>query len=175
MRLSNRLFKQERVLAIAPSTTGFGFIVFEGPELPLDWGVRFAHGDKNARCLARAAELLARYKPDILVLEDHAAPGSRRSQRVQALIDELETLARKQRVATRRYARSNIRGRFGASGATNKHEIAQAIATVYPQLRRFVPPKRKIWLPEHYRMAIFDAASLALTHYNPATKFKRAA
>jgi hypothetical protein len=160
------------VLAIAPSTTGFGFIVFEGPELPLDWGVRFARGDKNARCLARAAELVAQYKPDVFVLEDHAAPGARRSHRARVLIDELDMLARKNRVAARRYARLDTRSHFAAK---NKHETAQAIATAYPQLRRFVPPKRKIWLPEHYRMAIFDAASLALTHYNRGTVLKQAA
>jgi hypothetical protein len=28
-----------------------------------------------------------------------------------------------------------------------------------------LPAERKIWLPEHANMSIFDAASLALTHF----------
>ena len=28
-----------------------------------------------------------------------------------------------------------------------------------------MPPERKIWLPEDYRMSIFDAVSLIFTHF----------
>jgi len=170
-----RLFNRERVLALAPTTRGIGFIVFEGPQLPLDWGMRFAKGDKNTQCVQRAAELFDRYKPDVIVLENYSGPGSRRSKRVQTLIEDIAARAKERGVSSRRYARSEIRQCFATSGASNKQQIAEAVGTEYRQLRRFVPPRRKIWLPEHYRMAIFDAASLALTHYDCGAKEKRAA
>lgn len=170
-----RLFRRDRVLAIAPWTHGIGFFVFQGPALPLDWGLRFARGDKNSRCLERTAALLAHYRPDLVVIEDAAGPGSRRAARVRELLDDIAGLARTRQTPVRRYARGHIRAHFARSGARTKHQIAEAIAETYPQLRRHLPPRRKIWLAEHYRMALFDAASLALTHYDRGARGRRAA
>ena len=39
---------RERVLAIQPTTRGFGFAVFEGPQEPIDWGVKEVRKNKNA-------------------------------------------------------------------------------------------------------------------------------
>jgi hypothetical protein len=43
--------------------------------------------------------------------------------------------------------------------------IAVAIAGQLPALRPWLPPKRRIWESEHYCMAIFEAAALAMTHF----------
>jgi len=168
-------FKRERVLALAPTTRGIGFIVFAGPELPVDWRMQFVKGDRNRQCLKKAAQLIGKYMPDTIVLEDYAGAGSRRSARVQRLIDGLEALAHERKVSASLYSRGVIRRCFAPSGARNKQQIAEAIGTLYPQLKRFVPPKRKIWLPEDDWMAIFDAASLALTHYRCSSRLRRAA
>jgi hypothetical protein len=48
----------------------------------------------------------------------------------------------------------------------NKHEVACAVAEHFPELASKLPPKRKIWNNEHYRMRIFDAAALGITYFN---------
>ena len=60
--------KNDRVLAIAPSSRGFGFAVMEGGDTLVDWGVRSVVGDKNADALKKAEAMFALYKPTVLVL-----------------------------------------------------------------------------------------------------------
>ena len=64
-----------------------------------------------------------------------------------------------------RYSRRYVRHRFAAAGAATKFRIAKTIAKELPELAPRLPAERKIWLPEHANMSIFDAASLALAHY----------
>ena len=42
--MSSPFIKEKRVLAIDPTTKGFGFAIMEGPERLIDWGVK---GVKN--------------------------------------------------------------------------------------------------------------------------------
>ena len=48
-----------------------------------------------------------------------------------------------------------------------KYEIASLLAECFPVLHWELPPKRKIWESEHYRMSIFDAAALAVSCLKP--------
>ena len=76
------------VCAIYPSTRGFGYAVFEGPHSLIDWGVTAVRGrQKNLASLRKVRELLAFYRPDVLVLEDYQGRGSRRAKRIQTLIN----------------------------------------------------------------------------------------
>jgi RNase H-fold protein (predicted Holliday junction resolvase) len=74
---------QARVLAIDPTHRGFGYAVFEGPDLLVDWGERNIWGQKNAGSVEAVARLIERYQPDILVLEDPSSADCRRWPRVQ--------------------------------------------------------------------------------------------
>ncbi len=153
------------ILAIFPSVRGFGFALFHGAWVPIDWGFRHVHGDKNENALEKVQKLIDDYAPDTLLLEDHAGEGSRRSARVETLIDDLADLATVKSIAVKRYARDQIRECFAEFGATTKYEIAQAISRSLPEFPPQLPPERKIWLPEDYRMSIFDAVSLIFTHF----------
>lgn len=66
-----------RILAIAPASRGFGYALLEGERLVL-WGVRSVTEDKNDKCVAKVEDLIIRYQPEVMVLEDTAATGSRR-------------------------------------------------------------------------------------------------
>ena len=154
-----------RVLAVAPCVQGIGFIVFNGPRLPIDWGVRWTREEKNAKGAAKVAALIDRYQPDVVVFEDHHGEGSRRAKRIEDLLDAISTLASRQNIETARYSRHNVRNRFPTDGAATKFRIAKSIAEELPDLAPRLPAERKIWLPEHANMSIFDAASLALTHF----------
>ncbi len=48
---------------------------------------------------------------------------------------------------------------------SNKAQMARAIAARFPELTRSLPPERRPWVSEHYRMAIFDAAAFGLSFF----------
>jgi hypothetical protein len=65
-------------MAIAPSARGLGCIVFESPEVPMDWGVKEVRKNKTGNCFRIAREMMDLLKPSVLVVEDAHHPGSRR-------------------------------------------------------------------------------------------------
>jgi hypothetical protein len=171
--MSDRRVKGEFVLCIYPSAKGFGFAIFEGPRSLVDWGVKGVHGEKkNAQCLRKVRELLAFYRPDVLVTEDYEGSGSRRGSRIRQLIDAIGALAAKERVAIASFSRIEVRDNFGL---TSKRRIAEAITLDFPELEPRLPPVRRIWMSEDARMNIFDAVALGMTFFHTKGKKKRAA
>jgi Holliday junction resolvasome RuvABC endonuclease subunit len=166
---------EKRVLAIDPSTRGFGYAVFEGPDQLIDWGVKETKTEKNKSALKHVAELLDRYQPSVIVVEDYAAKGSRRCPRIQKLINDTSKLASKRKVKVRSFSRAKVKQAFFESGARNKYEIAAAIGKRFPELAPRLPRFRKPWMSEDYRMSIFDAVALALTFFEFKNKRKLAA
>lgn len=166
--------RHHRVLAIDPTTRGFGFVVFEGIDHLLDWGVvHVKRQDKHEQCLARVAVLMDRYEPSVVVVEDPSPGASRRIARVRHLITAVIELATRRRARTCCLTRRAIRKHFLEVGVDTKGPIAGAIATRFPELTPHLPPKRKMWMSEDDRMAIFDAASLALTYLSALEKRRR--
>jgi len=49
--------------------------------------------------------------------------------------------------------------------ASNKHQIATAIAERFPDLLSVLPPQRKSWQSEDYRMSVFDAAAIGIAFF----------
>lgn len=130
-------------------------------------GVRSVReGEKNPKSLAFVEELVERFRPDTLVIEDAAAKGSRRAERICRLYRQVETLAASQAIEVHGYSRVQVRRCFDERfGAKRKHEIAQTIATLLPELAHRLPPVRKLWQSEDVRMGIFDAASLVYAFF----------
>ena len=154
--------KDIRVLAIDPSTRGFGFAVLEGPNRLIDWGVKETKTDKKRRTLKLIHDLIDQYQPNVIVVEDYEGKGSHRCRRVRELIEDISKLAAKQEIKVRRFSRAKVKQAFSESGAVNKYEIAQTIANRFPELAPRLPRFRKPWMSEDYRMSIFDAVALAL-------------
>ena len=162
--MSDRRSKIEFVLCIYPSAKGFGYAVFEGSRSLVDWGVKGVHGEKkNAQSLRKVRELLAFYRPDMLITEDCKSAGSRRGSRIRQLIDAIDTLAAKERVAIASSSRAAVRDHFGL---TSKRRIAEAITRDFPELEPRLPPIRRIWMSEDARMNIFDAVALGMTFFH---------
>src|ERR1035437_2564684 len=89
----NKVFpKYPRILAITPSTKGFGYAVLEGQKLLVDWGVKSVTGDKNAGSIEKVEEMIAHSDPQVMVLEDIAIKGSHRSPRIKTLTKRLITV-----------------------------------------------------------------------------------
>lgn len=155
------------VLAIYLSSRGFSFVLFEGPFSPYDWGVHAAGGPrKNACCLRRIEKILTTYEPSAFVMQDTTGGGTRRADRVQRLNLSISEAADNRGIPTFAYSRLQVRDCFGTLPIVTKQTIAEAIAKSIPAFERFLPPPRRPWMSEHARMALFDAAALALTYFH---------
>jgi hypothetical protein len=153
------------VLAIAPSSRGFGFAVLEHGKTLVDWGVKSVEGDKNAGCIEKVESMIAHYNPGVLVLPDTAAKGARRSPRIRSLCAQVAVRASKRQIKVAPLSRDNVRSAFFEDGKGTKHTIAKHLAVQFSkELGHRLPPKRKPWKSEDYRMEIFDAVALAAAH-----------
>jgi hypothetical protein len=154
-----------RIFALDPTTKGFGYAVFELPFRLVEWGLTRVAGEKHAGAILRFEKLLARFRPDAVVLEDAEAPGSRRQPRVRQLIKALTKIARDRGIAVYTLARSAVLKCFSSDeNVATKHSIARHLAERFPELAGQLPPPRKPWQTEHERMSVFDALALAVTH-----------
>jgi hypothetical protein len=155
-----------RVLAVAPSSRGFGFAVLEHENNLVDWGVRSTKGDKNLGSIAKVDELIAHYGPGAIVLEDHSAKSSRRSPRIRTLITEMCALAERSDIRAVQLSQAEVRKIFFARDQGTKHSLAGILAARFPAELGFrLPPKRRPWMSEDYRMDIFDAVALAVASW----------
>jgi len=163
--MSDAQIPQKRVLAIDPTTRGFGFAVLEGSENLIDWGVKEARDNKNSRCIQLIKELMDQYQPDAIVLENHRGKGSRRCTRIQKLLERILKLVTDKKITSNSFSKSQVKNAFFNVGVPTKLYIALAIGKKFPELAVRVPPYRKPWMSEDYRMSIFDAMALALTYF----------
>jgi Holliday junction resolvasome RuvABC endonuclease subunit len=161
--VTNILRNYPRILAIAPSTRGFGYAVLEGHKLLVDWGVRSVEGDKNAGSIEKVEEMIAHYNPQVMVLEDTVTKGSSRCARIQALTKRLVAVAESRTIKVALFSGKQVRRVFFGDAGGTKHALAEIIAQRFPEELGFrLPPKRRPWISEDSRMDIFDAVALAL-------------
>jgi hypothetical protein len=161
----------KRVLAIDPTSKGFGFAILEGPDTLVDWGVKHATG--NRECLQQAAALIGRYQPEVVVVERTDAAGCLRRLRARHLIEDLLALARERELRARRISRQTMLGYFARSGFATKRQIAVALSIRFPELEPYLPPERKPWMSEDERMGIFDAVAFGLAFYESLRRERR--
>ncbi len=148
----------DRVLAIDPTSRGFAFAVLEAPAFLVDWGERIVPA-RTGGLLRKVDELLSRYEPTLLVIENLAAPGARRRKRARKEIRSIELLALKRGLAAERVSRLAVTDAFAPE--KSKFEVALRLAEIFPALAERLPKKRKAWTTEDARMNIFDALGFA--------------
>jgi hypothetical protein len=154
------------VLSLHPVIRGLAFTLFEGVLSPIDWAVSDIRGhDKNTPSLEAARRLIDRWHPDVVVLAE-SGDGFGRAPRIQRLRRLIRNHAEGQSVDVESFNRAEVRACFAAVGAQTRYEIAQAIASRIPAFANRLPPAPNEWTSRHARMALFDAAALALTFYS---------
>jgi hypothetical protein len=164
-----RSARSNLIMSVFPFARGIAYVVFEGPNSPVDWGICDPHGDrKTHRAIRIIAALVDRYSPDILILRDRASIRPERSWRHAKLVETLKKIADREGISITRFSRDQVRQSFSALGSPTRYAIVQAIAKQVPIFETYVPPVRKIWKAEDRRMGMFDAAALALTFYRQA-------
>jgi Holliday junction resolvasome RuvABC endonuclease subunit len=154
-----------RILAVSLSTKGFGYAVSEGENTLVDYGNKVVKIDKNVHSLAQIDKLIARYQPDVLVLQDVMAKGSRRAQRIKSLHRQIIDLAEKHKLKVSLFSGTQLRSLLLGNAKATKHEIAELLVNQFPdELASRLPPKRRAWTSKDSRMDIFDAVALAVAH-----------
>jgi hypothetical protein len=154
----------KRILALDVHPLSFGFVVLEGHDHLLDWGVRsFRHGVNAVKVpiSLKLARLLDEYQPSVLLVKKPAHGLARRMRMIA-------TLAVAHHIQLRTISGESIKRAF-PQPTPNKHQMAQAVADHFPLLSSYVPPKRKPWKGEHYRTSVFEAAALGLTYFSHAS------
>lgn len=154
-----------RVLSVFPTTKGFGYAVFEGPGEVVDWGVQLIPIKALHEHNSRVSALVEWYTPDVIVVENYAGQGSRRSARLRQQIQGIARMGKSRGIRIESYSRALIRQCFARFNARGKDAIARVIAREFPEMEPRLPPARRPWMSEDYRMGMFDAAALALTHF----------
>jgi hypothetical protein len=149
-----------RVLAIDLHPRSFGYVVVEDPDRLLDWGAR-SHRRKAGSTdalIRKLKPLLQLWRPSVVVLREplRVRPLNPKKKR---LLTQIMTAAKSQRVRVEMLKR---RPSDRAEKLT-KYERSQAVVKRFPVLAHTLPPKRKSWEGEDYRMSMFGAAALAAT------------
>jgi hypothetical protein len=148
----------DTILAIDPTSKGFAFAVLEAPAFLVDWGERIIPA-KTGCLLCKVDELLSRYEPTLLVVEDLAADGARRRIRAREEIQAIELLAFTRGVRVERVSRLGVLDTFAPE--KTKYEVAARLAEMFPVLANQLPRKRNTWRPEEACMNVFDALGFA--------------
>jgi hypothetical protein len=149
----------ERIIALDLRPKSLGFVVLEGEERILDWGAKAFCGGVNAVNIAPGAKvkaLLAEYLPDALVLR-HQRTGT------DAMLREVKEVCKTQDLAIRLLPPRVVKKAF--VGCRNKDQIAATVSERFPPLLSILPPKRKFYDKEDWRIRIFDAAAAGLAYF----------
>jgi hypothetical protein len=156
--------KINRVLAITPTSRGFGYALIEGvDDVLIDWGVhQVRQADMTEHSLPMVAGLLRKFAPSVVVVEDTLHERCRRRGKGRALIEAIVGYAESMDVAVGRVSNTSVREHYTDLGTRNKDEIARLIVTRFPELRSVLPPPRGMWRPKDERMTIFDSMAFAI-------------
>ncbi|UVO53067.1 hypothetical protein [Sphingomonas sp. SUN039] len=156
--------KNSLIFALHATSRGFGYVVFEGPFAPYDWGTVIARGDKNGICLQKLERMLDRFLPETLLLED-VKSVAKRGERIARLYKAIASLCVSRNIDIAVYTLGDIKACFASVGAVTRQEIAESVARQIDAFGYRKPKPRKAWQSEDRRMAMFCAAALVLTHY----------
>ena len=154
--------KTVRILAIAPTSRGFGYAIMEEPSWLMAHGNKAILKNKNAGALKWVDKFIRFYQPSILMLPDVNASDTHRAARIKTLHQQIGALARKHQLKLKLINATKMRERLLGDPKGTKQAMAKTLAEMFPEeLKSRLPPKRRAWMSEDPRMDIFDAVGLA--------------
>ena len=154
-----------RALAIDLRSSKFGYVVFEGPQMLLDWGVMTHERRGGSSLEIEIKNLQSLFTPSIILTRGISERYRQRQPAIRRASQTLRTVSAKVFIAVRLIDDSSLYAFFARSARTNKYEIAQIIAARFPELAWHLPPRRRPWQSEPTRQMIFDAASLGIVYF----------
>jgi len=158
----NQISQQARVLGVSLTTRGFGYAVIERGNSLVGFGKVRVKGDKNVNSLAGIKRVIARYQPDVLVLQDvNQAKGTKRVPRIKTLHRRVVVLAKESKIKVVVIPGKIMRETLLGNGNATKHEMATLMAQKFPdELSSLLPVKRRTQDNEDPRMDVLDAVGL---------------
>lgn len=159
----------KRILALDVRPRSFGYVVFKGPNHLLGWGVRSFRKIAAAGRVAVARKIvpvLEEFVPSVIVLKAPRFRANTKRSKLGSILDTITKEAKGHGIPVRTLNQKSVANSFAAQGASTKYEIASLLADRFPDLAWKLPPKRKPWQSEDYRMSIFDAAALGVVYFN---------
>jgi hypothetical protein len=148
-----------RVLALDLHPRRFGYVVLENPDRLLDWGVCSARTQSRPNHVLirqRLRPLLELWRPSLVVIR----PGGKTPQNS----DPLRQRLLKGVLTEAKEHRASVLIIPSQSSSLTKYESAQLVTKRFPVLAGHLPPKRRPWESENYRMSMFTAAAVATAH-----------
>jgi hypothetical protein len=158
----------ERLLALEIRSQKMGFVVFEGPNRLLDWGVlNCSHPTRRLHEIVakRVKPLLFRYRPLAVVMRCDNHYSTQNPVRLRISVGAIRKEAHRSGVEFRLLTTKSRKHFFVQVGCDAKHQVAQLIAELFEELSRRGQPKRKAWHSESYHTVIFDAAATGLASF----------
>lgn len=156
-----------RILAVDLRARISGFVVMDGPTRLLDWGLTRAPFAVNGKSIAtgrRVTSLLDLYAPSAVVVTRVPRKSLRYRSGVGPVLQFIRREATLRSIPLSTIGQREMRKAFSRFHARSKHEIATVLASLYPELLWKLPPKRKSWQHEPYRITMFDAIALGYTY-----------
>src|SRR6266853_1534560 len=161
------------ILALDLHPGRFGYAVLEDSRELLDWGVRRNYGGQKPWRITlirkKLSSLLSQWEPTLVLLNE----VPRFSPQIQRIATVIRKEARHRKLPVRVVDKQGVKSAFGLGQQITKYETACLLAEQIPVLHWELPPKRKIWESEHYRMSIFDAAAAAI-HFAHSKRMRAA-
>ena len=155
----------KRILGISLRSQRLGFAIIEGSVDLIHWGMVYYEKNEDARVAAatrRVAALLERFAPSVLAIEKSRTVKALNPERLELLYRGIRREASNSSASMLLFTRIKVREAFQDFGVRSKDEIAAILARMFPELQPSLPPKRKLWEPEHFSMPMFDAVALAV-------------
>jgi len=149
------------VLAVHPTASGFGWAVFDDQGSLNEWGIASSKGGRKPQLIRRFNQLLTRFEPSVLVLEDHQGE---RAQRIIKLYNRFARAAADAGVRGYTYDREAITAALDIPARSSRYEVALKVADLLPELSHRIPRKQLFGASEDPRQSLFAAAALALTY-----------
>jgi Holliday junction resolvasome RuvABC endonuclease subunit len=158
--------KVKKVLAIDPGTRYWGIAVFRDEKLSESMVKVLTANHSPANRLKEAkkvfASLIEDFEPETLVLEKPFFFWSKQAHFLDTLVDELKSLARKQKMAFYQYSPRTVRKVVCGNGNTTKKEMAKFLTSLYPSL--IIHFKQEKRYKELYWGHMFDAVGVGVCH-----------
>jgi hypothetical protein len=157
-----------RILALDVHPQSYGYAVLETPANLLDWGVRRGYRPRESKrppsMQGGLRTLLEIWRPSLVVVSEPSRHWTVRTRKRWAdLLKEVRRL----RIPVRRLTTWAVRNAFDERRRLTKYLIASMLVMQFPFLAATLPPPRKIWKSEDYRMGIFGAVALAIAGCGP--------
>lgn len=163
---------RKTIIAIDPGTRFWGVTVFRGEDIIVSMVKILSTKGSPRKRLSEVkrvfSSLLEDYAPDVLVLEKPFLFWSKQSHLLNVLIEEIKSLARKDKMKIFELSPRTVRKAVCGNGNASKKEAAQIICSIYPELKIRLNQDRRY--KEIYWGHAFDSAGLGVCYLKTRRK-----